>query len=101
MFKTPPYSFHQNNESVTFVLHVSHVSLDTMSLGFNGNKVRNGVSNSDQAFSQGPKRGRPILVGRGGGRENVHISICSKLVRNFSNTLGFVSIEFVPLCFFT
>ncbi|CAB3987124.1 Hypothetical predicted protein [Paramuricea clavata] len=38
VFKTPPYSFHQNNESVTFVLHVAHVSLDTMSLGFNGNK---------------------------------------------------------------
>jgi hypothetical protein len=67
VFKTPPYSFHQNNESVTFVLHVSHVSLDTMSLGFNGNKVRKGVSHSDQAFSQGPKRGRPILVGGGGG----------------------------------
>jgi hypothetical protein len=62
-------------------------------------------------------RGRPILVQRyiyrkkGGGvlRKRfsgkpskftlLHISICSKLVRNFSNTLGFVSTEFVPLCF--
>jgi hypothetical protein len=26
----------------------------------------------------------------------LHVSICSKLVRNFSNTL-----DFVPLCFFT
>ncbi|XP_028402698.1 protein kintoun-like [Dendronephthya gigantea] len=38
VFTTPPYSFHQNNECVTFVLHVPNVSLDTMSLGFNGNK---------------------------------------------------------------
>ena len=62
----------------------------------------------DQAFSQGPKRGRPILVqryiyskgGGGGARKRssgkplkfvlLHVSICSKLVRNFSNTLGFV-----------
>jgi hypothetical protein len=60
-----------------------------------------------QAFSQGPKRGRPILVqryiyskGRGGLRKRssgkplkftlLHISICSKLVRNFS--LGFPSL---------
>ena len=73
-----------------------------------------------QAFSQDPKRERPILVryifskagGGGGGFEKtflwkplkfmlLHISICSKLVRNFSNTLGFASTEFVPLCFFT
>jgi hypothetical protein len=72
-----------------------------------------------QAFSQDPKRGRPILVqryiyskgggGGGGSRKRssgkplkftlLHTSICSKLVRNFSNTLGFVSTEFVPLCF--
>jgi hypothetical protein len=61
-----------------------------------------------QAFSQGPKRGRPILVQRyiyskeGGLRKHsfgkplkftlLHISICSKLVRNFLNTLGFVSL---------
>jgi hypothetical protein len=58
------------------------------------------------AFSQDPKRGRPILVqryiyskGGGGTITLLHISICSKLVRNFSNTLGFVSTEFVPLCF--
>ena len=31
----------------------------------------------------------------------LHISICSKLGRNFSNILGFVSTEFVPICFFT
>ena len=71
---------------------------------------------SIQAFSQDPKRERPILVryifSKGAGFEKtflwkplkfmlLHISICSKLVRNFSNTLGFVSTEFVPLCFFT
>jgi hypothetical protein len=69
-----------------------------------------------QAFSQSPKRGRPILVQRyiyskAGSRKRssgkplkftlLHVSICSKLGRNFSNTLGFVSTEFVPLCFFT
>jgi hypothetical protein len=68
-----------------------------------------------QAFSQGPKRGRLILVqwymyskeggggggGGGGSRKRlsgnlnftlliIHVSICSKLVRNFSTTLGFV-----------
>jgi hypothetical protein len=68
--------------------------------------------NMMQAFSQGPKRGRPILVqqyiyskggGGGGGFEKtflgkplkftlLRVSICSKLVRNFSNTLGFVSL---------
>jgi hypothetical protein len=67
-----------------------------------------------QAFSQSPKRGRPILVQRyiyskaGGSRKRssgkplkftlLHISICSKLGRNFSNTLGFVSTEFVRYC---
>jgi hypothetical protein len=55
-----------------------------------------------QAFSQSPKRGRPILVQRyiyskvGGSRKRS--SICSKLGRNFSNTLGFVSTEFVRYC---
>jgi hypothetical protein len=67
--------------------------------------------NMMQAFSQDPKRGRPILVQRyiyskgaaGGGFEKtflgkplkftlLRVSICSKLVRNFSNTLGFVSL---------
>ena len=65
-----------------------------------------------EAFSQDPKRGHPILVQqhiyskerRGGGGVAsrkcssgkplkftlLHVSICSKLVRNFSNTLGFV-----------
>jgi hypothetical protein len=56
-----------------------------------------------QAFSQDPKRGRPYSK-EGEFRENVqdsgkplkctllHVSICSKLVRNFSNTLGFMSL---------
>jgi hypothetical protein len=77
------------------------------------------ILHNQQAFSQDPKRGHPILVqryiyrkggGGGGWRKRssgkplkftlLHISICSKFVRNFSNTLGFVSTEFVPPCFF-
>jgi hypothetical protein len=69
-----------------------------------------------QAFSQDPKRGRPILVQRyiyskerGWGSRKcssgkplkftlLHVSICSKLVRNFSNTLGFVILcRYAPL----
>jgi hypothetical protein len=68
----------------------------------------NPLSGDVQAFSQGPKRGRPILVqqciySKGGGLRKrssgkplkftlLHVSISSKLVRNFSNTLGFVSL---------
>ena len=68
-----------------------------------------------QAFSQDPKRERPILVryffSKGGGRENVPLETFEVYVTSyqylfqarlkFSNTLGFVSTEFVPLCFFT
>ena len=39
-FKCPPYTFHQDEDAVVFVVNVPRVALETVSLGFNANKVR-------------------------------------------------------------
>ncbi|KAK3728891.1 hypothetical protein QZH41_010189 [Actinostola sp. cb2023] len=37
-FKLPPYSYHQDTDTVTFVVHVAGVVMENVSLGFNDNK---------------------------------------------------------------
>ena len=39
-FTCPPYKYHQDADLITFIIYVANVALDSISLGFNKNKVR-------------------------------------------------------------
>ena len=66
-------------------------------------------SQAGQAFSQGPERERPILVGGGGGRvektflwKTFEVTSCQYLFQPRSKFFKHIWLcEFVPLCFFT
>lgn len=50
-FTCPPYKYHQDADLITFIIYVANVALDSISLGFNKNKVREVTGGKSQEIT--------------------------------------------------